>query len=87
MIDKAIQITYNNCMSKTFNISLPELLVKQMDSFAEQNFMSRSELIRTAVLKELKTQDDNWEQVVDFTKINKQGVDAKDVLSALKELK
>lgn len=74
-------------MSKTVNISLPETLVKKMDSFATQNFMSRSELIRSAVVKELKTQDDNWEQVIDFTKINKQGVDVVDVLVALKELK
>lgn len=74
-------------MSKTVNISLPETLVKKMDSFATQNFMSRSELIRSAVVKELKTQDDNWEQVIDFTKMNKQGVDVVDVLVALKELK
>lgn len=74
-------------MSKTFNISLPENLVKKMDIFAEQNYMSRSELIRTAVLKEIKAQDDSWKQVVDFTKINKQGVDIEDVLSALKDLK
>lgn len=74
-------------MTKTFNISLPENLVKKMDSFAEQNFMSRSELIRTAVLKELKTHESEWETAVDFTKINKQGVPMADVLAAIKATK
>jgi metal-responsive CopG/Arc/MetJ family transcriptional regulator len=73
--------------SKAFNITLPSELVIQMDKVAKSNFMSRSELIRHAVLKEVRAQQDNWQEVIDFTKIDKNGVDAKDILSALDTLK
>lgn len=79
---------YHLCMSsKAFNITLPSELVIQMDKVAKSNFMSRSELIRHAVLKEVRAQQDNWQEVIDFTKIDKNGVDAKDILSALDTLK
>lgn len=37
--------------TQTVNISLPKKLVKIMDSFAETQFSTRSELIRTAVIR------------------------------------
>jgi metal-responsive CopG/Arc/MetJ family transcriptional regulator len=36
--------------SQTFNISLPKKLVKIMDQVAKNQFSSRSDLIRTAVI-------------------------------------
>lgn len=84
-IDTYIQKTYNNCMAtKTFNLSLPEELVNQIDTIAKTNYMSRSELIKHAVIKELKSKESDWQTVVDFTKINTQGISATDILEALK---
>ncbi len=74
-------------MSKVFNISLPEELVKQADAVAKQNYMSRSDLIRYALLKEIRSQQSQWQTTVDFTKINKKGVPVGDVLKALQDLK
>jgi metal-responsive CopG/Arc/MetJ family transcriptional regulator len=74
-------------MSKVFNISLPEDLVKKADKVAKDNYMSRSDLIRYALAKEVKNQEQEWETIVDFTKINKKGVSATDVLKALQNLK
>ena len=37
--------------TQTVNISLPKKLVKIMDQFAESQFSTRSDLIRTAVIK------------------------------------
>lgn len=37
--------------TQTVNISLPKKLVEIMDDFAEKQFSTRSELIRTAVVK------------------------------------
>lgn len=73
--------------SKTFNISLPEDLVTKIDIVAKNNFMSRSELIRYAVVKEIKTEESQWESIIDFTTINTSGVNAKDILDILKTLK
>lgn len=79
---------YHLCMSsKAFNITLPLDLVKQLDKVAKSNYMSRSDFIRGAVFKELKTQTSVWEEVVDFTKINKDGVSGQAILKALKTLK
>ncbi|MEK7634032.1 MAG: ribbon-helix-helix domain-containing protein [Patescibacteria group bacterium] len=37
--------------TQTVNISLPKQLVKIMDNFAKSQFSTRSELIRTAVIR------------------------------------
>ncbi len=70
--------------TKTFNLSLPEELVNQIDTIAKTNYMSRSELIKHALIKELKSKESDWQTVVDFTKINTQGISATDILEALK---
>ena len=54
LIDKPIQNQYNSCMaSKTFNISLPEELVKKIDEQAKKEFTSRSDFLRNAALTQL----------------------------------
>ena len=40
--------------SKTFNLSLPEELVKKLDKQAKKDFSSRSEYIRRAVLNQMR---------------------------------
>ena len=45
---------------KTINISLSSELVKQIDRKAEEEFRSRSELIREATLNYIQTKS-NWE--------------------------
>ena len=42
--------------AQTFNISLPKELVKQIDEQAQRDFSSRSEYIRRAVVKQLRTE-------------------------------
>lgn len=42
--------------SQTFNISLPQELVEQIDEQARREFSSRSEYIRRAVVKQLRTE-------------------------------
>ncbi len=42
--------------SQTFNISLPRELVEQIDDQARREFSSRSEYIRRAVVKQLRTE-------------------------------
>lgn len=42
--------------SQTFNISLPQELVEQIDDQARREFSSRSEYIRRAVVKQLRTE-------------------------------
>lgn len=42
--------------SQTFNISLPRELVAQIDDQARRDFSSRSEYIRRAVVKQLRTE-------------------------------
>jgi len=40
--------------AKTFNLSLPEELVKKLDAQAKKDFSSRSEYVRRAVINELR---------------------------------
>ncbi len=42
--------------SQTFNISLPQDLVVQIDEQAQREFSSRSEYIRRAIVKQLRTE-------------------------------
>lgn len=80
---------YALCMSsKAYNITLPQKLVTRLDKTAKDNYMTRSDFIRYAVVKEIKIQEeDGWKTIVDFTKINKNGVSAEEVLKALKKIK
>lgn len=50
--------------TQTINISLPEELVKKIDSAAKAEFASRSDYIRQALLGKLradKVQSDDWD--------------------------
>lgn len=69
--------------TRTFNISLPDELVKQIDELAKKSYMSRSELIKHALIKKLNENENEWQTVVDLTHINKRGVSAADILEAL----
>ena len=88
-IDKLIHNMYDLCMSsQAFNITLPKKLVTKIDKIAKENYMTRSDFLRYAAVKEIKFQEqDGWNTIVDFTKIDKNGVKAEDVLKALKSMK
>lgn len=59
------------CMnSQTFNISLPRELVKKVDQTASNQYSSRSDLIRSVLVRYLKDLDE-WDQIFEFGK--KQG--------------
>ncbi|HUD06141.1 MAG TPA: ribbon-helix-helix domain-containing protein [Candidatus Saccharimonadales bacterium] len=80
--------------SKTVNISLPEALLKKLDSAAKDEFTNRSDYIRDSIVRRLKHQkvvdewgdEGEWETVVDFRAISPNGVPVKEVLTALKKL-
>lgn len=42
--------------SQTFNLSLPEELVKKLDSQAKKDFSSRSDYVRKAVVNQLRSE-------------------------------
>lgn len=50
--------------AQTFNISLPQELVQQIDAQAQRDFASRSEYIRRAIVKQLRVEHD-VQQVLD----------------------
>lgn len=81
-----IQKTYNICMtklvSKTVNISLPAQLLQAVDKAAKEEFATRSDYIRDSILRKLREQE-RWETVTDFTKIQKGGIDIDDLLKRL----
>lgn len=48
--------------TQTFNVSFPAQLVEQIDAKAKEQFGSRSDLMRQAVLQYLRTQQ-QWEEI------------------------
>ena len=56
--------------SQTFNLSLPEALVKKLDSQAKRDFSTRSDYVRKAIVNQLKA-----EQALEavFDRANKKG--------------
>lgn len=66
-IDINIQIPYNYCMStKTFNLSLPQALVKALDKRAQRDFSSRSDYVRKAIINQMRTEE-TLERLLDRT--------------------
>ena len=72
--------------SQAFNITLPKELVAKVDKLAKANYTSRSDIIRRALVKEVRGQDDEWQVVADFTSIQSDGVGAKDILDIIKKM-
>jgi Arc/MetJ-type ribon-helix-helix transcriptional regulator len=78
-------------MTKTINISLPEELLKQIDLAAKDEYATRSDYIREALVRKLRGQrivDEwgdagEWKTMIDFKEVASDGVPAADVLSAL----
>ena len=50
--------------SKTFNLSLPQDLVKKLDRQAKKDFSSRSDFVRKAVVNQLRAEQ-NLQAVLD----------------------
>ena len=71
--------------SQAFNITLPKELVAKVDKLAKANYTSRSDIIRRAVIREINVQDSQWQTVADFSAINADGVDAKEILAAIQK--
>jgi Arc/MetJ-type ribon-helix-helix transcriptional regulator len=66
---------------------LPKELVKRADKVAKHEYRSRSELIKEALRRYIKEEDEGkWKTVVDFTKVRKGGVPIDEVISSLKKL-
>jgi metal-responsive CopG/Arc/MetJ family transcriptional regulator len=69
--------------TRTINISLPEKLVVELDKVAKDEFATRSDFIRDSILRRLRTSQERWEIVADFTKIQKGGVNIDELLKRL----
>jgi metal-responsive CopG/Arc/MetJ family transcriptional regulator len=83
----------NNTQSKAINITVPKELLEKVDALAKQDYTSRSDIIRQALLDKIrKPQPDEWGEegkwntLVDFREISSKGVPASDVLEALKKI-
>ncbi|MEK7096271.1 MAG: ribbon-helix-helix domain-containing protein [Patescibacteria group bacterium] len=50
--------------SKTFNLSLPEELVKELDRQAKRDFSSRSDYVRKAIVNQLRMEQ-NLKAILD----------------------
>ena len=81
--------------TKIINISLPEELVKKIDKAAMNDYASRSDYIREAVVRKLRAgQLDEfgdpiglWEDGIDLRGKKGQGMPAKNFLAVLKKAK
>ncbi|HMH70646.1 MAG TPA: ribbon-helix-helix domain-containing protein [Candidatus Saccharimonadales bacterium] len=82
--------------TQTINISLPEALVKKIDSAARAEFASRSDYIRQALVGKLKTdkmQADDWDLLEALSieiaeNVHKEGYKATDdYVKAVKEVR
>ena len=81
-------------MSKIINISLPEELVKVIDTLAKEAYATRSDFIRETLVHRIKGQrvvdewgdEGKWETIADFREINPGGVDAAEVAKAIRKL-
>jgi Arc/MetJ-type ribon-helix-helix transcriptional regulator len=87
----------NNSKSQTINITVPKELLKQVDALAVQDYTSRSDIIRQALLEKLRRPSqqldewgdpvsENWQTLIDFREINPNGVPIKDVIEAMERL-
>jgi metal-responsive CopG/Arc/MetJ family transcriptional regulator len=69
--------------TRIINISLPKKLVSELDKAAKNEFATRSDFIRESILSRLRATQERWEIVVDFTTIQKGGVDIDELLKRL----
>lgn len=69
--------------TRTINISLPEKLVHELDKAAKNEFSTRSDYIRDSILRKLRSSQEEWETITDFTVIQKGGVNIDDLLKRL----
>ncbi|HET9174232.1 MAG TPA: ribbon-helix-helix domain-containing protein [Candidatus Saccharimonadales bacterium] len=68
--------------TKAINISLPAALIKQVDIAAHEEFATRSDFIRDSILRKLNSRE-RWETIIDFTTVEKGGVDVDELLKRL----
>jgi Arc/MetJ-type ribon-helix-helix transcriptional regulator len=76
-------MTKLSAKSRTINISLPQELVTELDLAAKDEFASRSDYIRESILRRLRTNQDRWEVVADFSLVQKGGVQIDELLKRL----
>lgn len=74
--------------TQTVNISLPKKLVEIMDDFAEKQFSTRSELIRTAVIRYVN-KDKKLFELFSYAekKAKEQNIKEKDVEDMIDEIR
>jgi metal-responsive CopG/Arc/MetJ family transcriptional regulator len=80
--------------SQAINITIPKELLTKVDDLAKQDYTSRSDIIRQALLDKIRStkksdewgDEGTWETVVDLSNIQGGGMLASDFLKRLKDL-
>jgi Arc/MetJ-type ribon-helix-helix transcriptional regulator len=80
--------------TKIINISLPQELVKKVDQLAKRDYTSRSDIIRRALLREVRQPVDEWgdpigvcDEGIDLRDKNGRGMPAKEFIKLLDQVK
>jgi len=80
--------------SQAINITIPKELLTKVDDLAKQDYTSRSDIIRQALLDKIRSTrkdnewggEGNWETVLDLSDTPNGGLSASDFLKRLKDL-
>lgn len=79
--------------SQTVNITIPRELLKKVDSLADRDYTSRSDIIRQALLDKIRQprldefgDESIWGTVADFRSLPGGGLPEKEFISRLKKL-
>ena len=83
----------NKQQSQAINITIPKELLVQVDNLAKQDYTSRSDIIRQALLDKLRqskrdewNDEGQWVTVLDASELPGGGVSADDFIRRLKDL-
>jgi metal-responsive CopG/Arc/MetJ family transcriptional regulator len=83
----------NRQRTQAINITIPKELLVQVDNLAKQDFTSRSDIIRQALLDKLRkskrdewNDEGNWVTVLDVSELSGGGIPANDFIQRLKDL-
>jgi len=71
--------------STTINLSIPKELLLRLDEYANEEYASRSEVIRNAILKLLRDDESGWHSGVSFRAEG--GLSAKELLQKMEKFK
>lgn len=80
--------------SQTVNITIPKELLKKVDALAKRDYTSRSDIIRQALLRQVRQKpqvdewgdEGKWQTIADFSDMPEGGMSAEEFIQRLKAL-